>query len=486
LWLLAGASAAVDSGSFKRVPQPVIGLDLRSLPLGPEEAFVVSRVDGTSTVAEIQASTGLPSAVVTSSLERLLALGAIRFDGNSPPGGQGPQPPIPSPPDAEEATDLDPERRALILKTHSRLGELDHYELLGVDPTADRKTIKATYFKVASVFHPDRYYGKNLGGYKAKLEAIFERFTQAERVLSDPGARAEYDGYLARQRNTRDLEQALGAPLAGKPAPLAVSPIEQVLAGPASTKSPAIETSKGAGTPQPRERVSSPPSEQRKRALARKLRGGSLSPASRSQQIPAVQPPERPSNSGHDELKRLYEQRSQASRDAKVEQHLSAATAALQDKKPIVAAAQLRAAENLGVTDRQLVARIDGVRRQLAEEMADSYLEQARYEEKAGRLTEAAVSYQKAAEGKPAAVSYCGAARCLLESEGDLHRAADLARKAVGLAPENAQVRLILARVFVAAGMHTSALNALEQASGLAPNDTNIRNWLRRLRRGDA
>ena len=184
---------------------------MRSLPLGPEEAFVFSRVDGTSTDAEIQAATGLPSEVVAASLDRLQALGAIRFDGatQSAPGLAAPAQPSPS--DPEESTDLDAERRALIHKTHSQLSRLDHYELLGVDPTADRKAIKATYYKVASVFHPDRYYGKNLGSYKAKLETIFERFTEAERVLSDPSARADYDSYLARQRSTRDLEQALHA-----------------------------------------------------------------------------------------------------------------------------------------------------------------------------------------------------------------------------------------------------------------------------------
>ncbi|MBN1610249.1 MAG: DnaJ domain-containing protein [Polyangiaceae bacterium] len=468
------------------MPQPVVGLDLRSLHLGPEEAFVFSRIDGTSTDADIQAATGLPSTVVASSLERLLALGAIRFDGNSQPAPEPFEPARPPTSDAQDGTDLDAARRELIVKTHSQLAELDHYALLGVDPTADRKAIKATYYKVASVFHPDRYYGKNLGSYKAKLETIFERFTQAERVLSDPKARADYDSYLARQRRTRDLEQALGAPK-DTTAPPVAPPSEHASAQPVSAQSSSLAPAlAGRATPQPVQPFSSPPSEQRKRALARKLLGGGSPSGSRSQQMPAVQPSDGPSRSGHDELRRLYEQRSHASRDAKVEERLSAAGAALQDKQPVVAAAELRAAESLGATDPQLIARIESFRRRLAEEMADSYLEQARYEERAGRLTDAAVSYQKAAEGRPSAPPYCAAARCLLESGGDLRRAADLARKAVGLAPEDAQIRFVLARVFMAAGMRTSALNALEQASGLAPDDTNIRNWLRRLRRGDA
>jgi curved DNA-binding protein CbpA len=463
---------------------------LRSLPLGPEEAFVFSRIDGTSTDAEIQAATGLPSAVVTSSLERLLALGAIRFDGNSQPAPQLAEPAEPSPSDAEEATDLDAERRALILKTHSQLSHLDHYELLGVEPTAERKAIKTTYYKVASVFHPDRYYGKNLGGYKAKLEAIFERFTEAERILSDPSARAEYDSYLARQRSTRDLEQALRSAPGETTAPGVELRIDQVSALPVAPHTSQAPVSASRTTPQPVRAFSAPPSEHRKRALARRLLGGGSSSASRSQQMPVVQPSDRPSNPAQADLKRLYEQRSHASRQAKVQEqlreHLATAAAALEDKKPVVAAAQLRAAEQLGATDPQAVARIEDFRRRLAEDLAGSYLEQARYEERSGRLTEAAASYQKAAEGKPSATSYAAASRCLLESGGDLRRAADLARRASGLAPEDAQIRLLLARVFAAAGMRTSALSALEQAAGLAPDDTNIRNWLRRMKRGDA
>ena len=65
-----------------------------------------------------------------------------------------------------------------------------------------------------------------------------------------------------------------------------------------------------------------------------------------------------------------------------------------------------------------------------------------------------------------------------------MHRAVDLARKALALAPDSAGVRLTLGRAFLAAGMRTSAIRELERARGLAPNDVNIRNWLRHAQRG--
>jgi hypothetical protein len=49
----------LDDKEIARTPRPVEGLDMRRLPLGPEEAFVLSRVDGMSSEAEISAATGL-------------------------------------------------------------------------------------------------------------------------------------------------------------------------------------------------------------------------------------------------------------------------------------------------------------------------------------------------------------------------------------------------------------------------------------------
>ena len=63
--------------------------------------------------------------------------------------------------------------------------------------------------------------------------------------------------------------------------------------------------------------------------------------------------------------------------------------------------------------------------------------------------------------------------------------AGEHARKAVALAPNEATPRVTLARVYLAAGMKTSAQNEFERAAQLAPNDDTIKDWLKRLRRGE-
>jgi tetratricopeptide (TPR) repeat protein len=60
---------------------------IETLPLGPQEYFVLSRVEGRATVAEIIGASGLGAAPTEQILERLITLGALRVD-----EGQGVEP----------------------------------------------------------------------------------------------------------------------------------------------------------------------------------------------------------------------------------------------------------------------------------------------------------------------------------------------------------------------------------------------------------
>ena len=67
--------------------------------------------------------------------------------------------------------------------------EIDFYELLEVERTADEKLLKSAYRKLAMKFHPD----KNPGC--AESEAKFKQINEAYACLSDPQKRAAYDRY---------------------------------------------------------------------------------------------------------------------------------------------------------------------------------------------------------------------------------------------------------------------------------------------------
>ena len=67
--------------------------------------------------------------------------------------------------------------------------DIDYYELLECERTADDGTLKASYRRLAMQFHPD----KNPGD--AAAEARFKAISEAYDCLKDPQKRAAYDRY---------------------------------------------------------------------------------------------------------------------------------------------------------------------------------------------------------------------------------------------------------------------------------------------------
>lgn len=106
----------------------------------------------------------------------------------------------------DEPVDIDLDRRRYIVDVFARLETSSHYELLGLASDADKKAVKRAYFELVRTMHPDRYFGKRLGSYRAKMEAIFERMTESYEVLSDSERRAAYDAVRGiSRRSSRPL-----------------------------------------------------------------------------------------------------------------------------------------------------------------------------------------------------------------------------------------------------------------------------------------
>jgi tetratricopeptide (TPR) repeat protein len=153
---------------------------------------------------------------------------------------------------------------------------------------------------------------------------------------------------------------------------------------------------------------------------------------------------------------------------------------------PVTAVNALRLALNIEPDAPAVALRLANAEKQAAIKMAAHNLTLARSEETKQHFEAAADLYAKVALGKPTPEVFERAAACLLTIKKDLRRAVDFAKQATTLAPDRADLRVLLAKIYVEANMRQSALSELERAAKLSPNDATIRDLLRRLKRSDS
>lgn len=108
---------------------------------------------------------------------------------------------------ADEEVELDAARRAEILALDAKLSSNNHFEFLGVPSGASSDEVRAAFRDASRKFHPDRYFGKNLGSFGPKLDRIFKRLVEANQILTDPEKR---EAYLAANPFVRAAVRAAG------------------------------------------------------------------------------------------------------------------------------------------------------------------------------------------------------------------------------------------------------------------------------------
>jgi len=489
---------------------------------------VLSQLDGTATESDIALATGLEPSVIQASIAKLRGLGVLAeiraerrmtprpspspirttstsgtfhigpvIETRSDSSGNHPAAALYDPTELDEPIDLDLARKRKILDTYYRLSGLSHYELLGVDAGADKKAIKSAYFELVNDFHPDRYFGKNLGTFKPKLERVFTRVTEAHDVLTRQAAREDYDRYLASVRITEALDRTLAdrGGHAHEVERLKREIQEQVrleekarhsYPPPAGSLPPVAPTDPAAARSIPMPSVRPSDADARRRALARKL-GMSAPPGARTSSQPAPTTPHPSSQAAATaDLKRRYEERIGELKSRQVQRYVTAAEEAERRKDLVSATNALRIAASLAPEDGALASRLKEIETRAQAGLSDSYLEQAKYEERESRWLEAAASYRRASRAKPTAKTLERVAHCLYNGKGDMKEAADFAKRARDAAPDDPNISLTLGKIYLEAGMKQSALAEFERVQQLSPKDDTIKDWLRRARRGEA
>ena len=188
-----------------------------------------------------------------------------------------------------------------------------------------------------------------------------------------------------------------------------------------------------------------------------------------------------------DALKRRYEDRIESAGQAHAQRYVTAAEDALAKNDLVAASTAFSIATKFAPEDEALAIRAQEVKNLADKVLCESYLKQAQYEERQGHWLEASKSWLKVANFKNDANSHERAANSLWRSaDGDLHEAAEHAKQAITLQPDNIENHVTLVEVYTKAGLAASAKRAAEAATQLDPKHAGLQALIKRMGKGES
>ena len=186
------------------VATPRVDGDIDDLGLTPEESFLLERLRQPMRLDQLLEESPVSKLEALRRLVQLRSVRLLRILGREESG-----------PTTEEALDAlmmqrfderfarDLAERPLELtadelRRHTadllpRLGGMDAYELLGLDPSASPDLVQASYEALARQVHPSHAGRFGVPGMEPMLRMLFERATQSYLVLSEPDRRRRYN-----------------------------------------------------------------------------------------------------------------------------------------------------------------------------------------------------------------------------------------------------------------------------------------------------
>ncbi|RJS20713.1 molecular chaperone DnaJ [Corallococcus sp. H22C18031201] len=422
-------------------------LDTARLQLTQEEGLVLGLVGRVERIDSVLARSSLGEAHTIAALLSLRAKGAI-VPARIVPRAQ-PAPTV----DAAmaEQVDLEPERKKEIIELERSLDTMDHFAVLGIAPGATAADVKQAYYTASRRFHPDRYFGKNLGSFRARMERIFRRLTEAHNVLSQDERR---EAYL----RANPALAAAAAPPAPAPRPTAaVAPV---------------------ATPPPPRAPAAP------------------APAAPVPARPApVAPPPEPPRAEVPPISEAESEARRAERQARLARHPYMArthrlTELIARGKAFAAKGDFEHAYQdfhqvmtLEPKNREVPALLSEARRRHDEQRARSEVERGRELEMRGDFTAAHAAYRLATtlDGHSAEAAYLAArvGRELGQEPGEVRA---LAQRAVDAHPSRADYQLLLAQSLLVGGAKKLAKRHFEEVVRLDPDNAEARAALKKLR----
>jgi hypothetical protein len=461
-----------------QIPSPRGGAGPENLD--PMARLVLSQVDGSTAIADIAESAGIPVELACRIAEVLVTGGLIALPGSDvDPSCADPQVLAGK---GEEAASSDSDSlEADVDRLAVEIGKLNYYEMLSVEPDADRKALRSAYFIQSKRYHPDRAFGPRRAELRDKMSTIFTRLSRAYETLANAEERAAYDAYIAGQidlwRIERQLKEAVelskelkaqaeSPPSAEPQAPARPGP--QVTVTRTHSGSPAASRPRAVVTSIPAERrppekvtgtITPPPEDAgERRSQWKKERLGRALGMVLSQAPP---PPAKPRS------RELDEQIEQAAMAIELGKHAEAVRIL---QEVLAKRSDLPRAHDL----------LKKAEAGAMKELSLGYLRQARYERQHGDPETARANFERAIGADPGSLdARHQLAEMLIEHRIDLRRALALSREVIGLGGQRAKYFVTLGEILLLSKDMEHAAAAFERALALEPDNKELKKKLK-------
>jgi CheY-like chemotaxis protein/tetratricopeptide (TPR) repeat protein len=177
----------------------------QEIQLSVNEQRILASCQGNKTLSEVLNRHQLSRKEAEPLLAALLTTGILvtRLEPEEPKEGAG-----------CDETELTRARRESFLKDYARMMGQDYFTLLDVSESDAREQVRKSYYNMVKKYHPDRFFEQNgLPDLKDKVNALFQRISDAHETLSDTEAKARYlnDPQGGGKSSTSSLEKILQA-----------------------------------------------------------------------------------------------------------------------------------------------------------------------------------------------------------------------------------------------------------------------------------
>lgn len=376
--------------------------------------------------------------------------------------------------------DLTDDERAAIDSLWARRLTSTHYQLLGVPRAAERKAIRDAYFALSRRFHPDVFFKRNLGEYRSRIDEVFRMLTRAYDVLSNAKQRAGYDLHLESLESTpppppTDRPPAPPSVPAPPPVPqFAAKPMVPAAAMGGAVVPPPPPRVLSTATASPMTQTASQPIDPavRQRALeSMRRRLNSVVPAApKGAPTSSAMHPTAPAAPRGDD------------REARLSRFIGDGEEAQKRGDFEKALEHFRNALVIAKDDDSIQHRVNAVDQLLKAQKTSGYIEKARDAMREGKAEIAATMWEKAWEGRPTdAALLVNAAEVLAKYGNNRGKAKELAQRALAVDPKAVKAHVVLAQVFITAGLKASARGAIDSIARLDPENPALKELREKL-----